>query len=36
LGKEMSAALGDLGLINHTLWIEQEGVIAGRLGNEIE
>jgi hypothetical protein len=24
LGRELSAALGDLGLINHTLWIEQE------------
>ena len=24
LGKEMSSALGDLGLISHTLWIEQE------------
>jgi hypothetical protein len=24
LGKELSVALGNLGLINHTLWIEQE------------
>ncbi|MGA3116215.1 MAG: hypothetical protein ABSF90_17480 [Syntrophobacteraceae bacterium] len=24
LGREMSLALGDLGLINHTLWIEEE------------
>jgi hypothetical protein len=27
LGREMSSALGDLGLISHTLWIEQEEVI---------
>ncbi len=27
LGREISSALGDLGLISHTLWIEQEEVI---------
>ena len=27
LGCEMSSALGDLGLISHTLWIEQEEAI---------
>ena len=26
LGSEVSSALGDLGLISHTLWIEQEVV----------
>ena len=25
LGREVNAALGDLGLVSHTLWIEQEG-----------
>jgi hypothetical protein len=33
LGSEVSSALGDLGLINHTLWIEQE-VVAG-CGSEM-
>ncbi|MGO9018797.1 MAG: hypothetical protein ACLQVJ_10660 [Syntrophobacteraceae bacterium] len=28
LGREMSLALGDLGLINHTLWIEEEVMTA--------
>jgi hypothetical protein len=27
LGREMSSALGDLGLVSHTLWIEQEELI---------
>jgi hypothetical protein len=27
LGSEISSALGDLGLISHTLWIEQEEAI---------
>ena len=27
LGREMSSALGDLGLVNHSLWIEQEELI---------
>ncbi len=29
LGSEVSSALGDLGLISHTLWIEQEELITG-------
>ena len=29
LGEELSSALGDLGLVSHTLWIEQEEVITG-------
>jgi hypothetical protein len=29
LGRELSSALGDLGLISHTLWIEHEEVITG-------
>ena len=27
LGREISSALGDLGLVNHSLWIEQEELI---------
>jgi hypothetical protein len=27
LGREINSALGDLGLISHTLWIEQEELI---------
>ncbi len=27
LGRQMCSALGDLGLVNHTLWIEREEVI---------
>jgi hypothetical protein len=29
LGRMLSSALGDLGLVSHTLWIEQEEVITG-------
>ncbi len=29
LGSELSTAIGDLGLISHTLWIGQEEAVAG-------
>jgi len=34
LGSEVSAALRDLGLISHTLWIEQEEFSVGKISAE--
>jgi hypothetical protein len=35
LGRGMISALGDLGLVSHTLWIEQEEVIAHGVALEM-